>query len=141
MPLADVFDGYDTTLEYGDDLVADAATWTEVEELDSVTPPPVSVAVVEQKPHGAAGKATRKRPGWKTPGDASFQVLQTKANTSALDALIGDTIGWRITHEDGSTVEFDGFITNSAPAVNKEGDNVIVYTLTAQGLPVFTPAA
>lgn len=138
----DTVSSYGTGLHYGDDILANTPTYTEIDNVDKVTPPTTSVGVTELKPLKAPGRAVIKKANWRSAGDCSISMFFDKAQQAALYAMLGVEKAWKVTLADGSTCEFDGFLSGFGnPELNGDDEVMIDITLTASGLPAFTAAA
>jgi len=142
MQTSDTTSTFGSTLHYGDGLLADTPTYQQVDGVETITPPGLSVNSTELKWLDKATQTVGKKPNWKNGKDAAATIYYQKANMTTLYALVGVMRAWKVQLVDGSHATFDGFISDfTQPQKNGDGEEMILMTITVDDVPVWTPAA
>ena len=132
---------YGSELHYGNDILANTPTYTEIDQVASVTPPGVTVGVTETKWLKKADRTVGKKPAWTTPGDVSATLYYDKARMGDLYPLVGIERAFKVVLADNSTIEFDGIINSfGQPELNGDDETMIEMSIAVSGKPAFTEA-
>lgn len=131
-------DGYNTKLYYID---PDTSTETQIEKVRELTPPALSVDERETSHMTTANKTKTFKGGWKDPGSLSGQCEYSASQYDKLLSIAGETMGFKVELADGSTVEFDGYVSEVGIPVEREGEVLNDFSIRVSGLPDFTPGA
>lgn len=116
------------------------STWVEVDNCKSIQFPGFNVSSVDTTHLGLTDYGMTFKPGMVDAGVCGFEAEYTEATYTALQGLVRDSIGWRITAPDeggGSPVAVtcDGFLTKLDVSIAPNEEVMISGEIKFTGLP------
>lgn len=128
--------GYGTKIGYS----ADGQAYTDLAKVVDLTPPPATVEKVDTSHMQSPDQWKTYDPSWKEAGDCEVAIQFEKALTATLYGLLAVPKNWQITYSDGSTLKWDGFLSEIGPETPMDDIVTVGLTITASGKPTYTPA-
>lgn len=134
--------GYGITVEAEDS--PGAGTFTALAEVYSVTPPETSVDQVDVTHYGSPNRSREFKPALSDNGTASAEMNYVPGSDT--DQRIramkdnGEVIGFQVTYEDGTMVEFTGFVTSYAQSLPVDDRMTATIQIKVTGEVTLTPA-
>lgn len=112
--------------------------WGEVQNCKSVNFPGFNVTSVETTHLGVSDYAKTFLPGMVDANTITFSCEFTDANYTALQGLVRDVLGWRVSSPSGEAVVVtcDGFLTSLEVALAPDEEVMINGAIKMTGLPV-----
>ena len=127
--------GFGSTLKHGDTAeVANA-----VAKVVKITAPKKTVKTSSYT--SMDDRTSVKVPGTIEIADCTIELIYTKTQQAALYAIIGVEKYWKIETADGSTITFQGFITDVGQEIPHDGHITGSASIAVTSDPVFTPGA
>jgi hypothetical protein len=115
--------------------------WAAVPNLKSLSFPEISVGEVETTHLGISDFARTYAPGLVNGGNINFECAYTSATMTALNGLLRDEIGWRVSAPTGTSDVYtcDGFLTALSTTFTPDDSEVMISgTVKLTGLPALT---
>lgn len=134
-------DGYQTRLYYTTtetSYVGMSGTWSELEGIDTVTPPSIEAADVETSHMMTPDRTKTYKAGWIEPGTLQATMYHTPEIYTAMHGLLSKPKGFLLLLENGIAggANFNGYLKSIGEPVEREGNNMIDVTIKVSGLPV-----
>lgn len=122
--------GIDASLEY-----ESGSSWVPVPKCKSVSFPGFNISSVDTNNLDNSNFGMTYMPGCVDAGSCAFECEYSTATYTALQGLIRDVIGWRITAPDGHPETCDGFLTKLDVAMSPNEEVMITGEIKFTGIP------
>lgn len=114
-----------------------SSAWNEVTGCKQVNFPSFNVSSVDTTHLGIADYAMTYMPGMIDAGSITFEAEYSEATYTALQALVREVIGWRVTGPDDAdvAVSCDGFLVKCDVSLTPNEEVMISGEVKLTGLP------
>jgi hypothetical protein len=136
--MSDFTKGYGAKFGYAD---VGGSSFTYLARVLEIKPPKTSVDSIDTSHLESPYQWKEKAAGWKDTGEAEVKVQFKKDQTAAVYGLLALDKSFQILLADGSTLDFDGFLSGIEPEIDKEGLVTATLTFTVSGKVEFAAAA
>lgn len=133
--------GHSATVEYGNDVLSGTPTYTQIAKLVDVDAPELEADDIDSSHMETTDQVRTFEPGWADAGEAVMTFRFEKALNATVYGLFRTLSAWRITFQDGSKWEFDGYLKRFGNPVEREGLVTMAVTVKVSGKPNYTAAA